>query len=592
MAFNFNWSPLIADTNRVRDMLTSALNKPSKPPIIVDDILVNELNLGSTPPSLEILEIGDLAEDRFRGIFKMSYAGDAYLTLQTKVQVNPLKTYLSTKPSFTSPQPLAACSGLTMPVQITLSDIRLSGFVILVFSKQKGITLVFRNDPLEALKVSSTFDSIPFVRDFLQNTIEKQLRTLFVEDLPAIIHRLSLKVFNPELALPDDDLPSNEELLKQAPIDPFASPSLSGADGISGDNSTFSLDPPSEIYATFSQKNLLRLAALNESQRTLSLFTPGIRDAVFRAWTTSPERLDAASTLTAASTAKLASLSRIHTSLNKQSTWSSTASETSDAPSIATRPSLVSMNSAPTIYSLSTGRPRAHRKKKHRVVDLRKKAKKDDDEPANGVDDGASSVATSYEDSKSFSGSRSTAPSLSGTRSSSDRASQARDGELETPPKTPERKPGRHRKAASDTASRIVPHTSLLPPVKEDLDVTPRASLQRAGQQDEGTDSRTATIRRKLPRMPSLPDHALQQIPPRPELVRSLSDLSQHPLGSPSSEGRSSGGILEQAWMNKIASEVAKRIAEEKSNPQFWHPRDDQQQRQTDAEDIPPAYAV
>lgn len=90
MAFNFNWSPLAADADfyaRAREMLTTALNKNPKPPIIVDDILVNEFNLGSVPPDLEILEIGDLAEDRFRGIFKMCYSGDAFLTLKTRVQV-------------------------------------------------------------------------------------------------------------------------------------------------------------------------------------------------------------------------------------------------------------------------------------------------------------------------------------------------------------------------------------------------------------------------------------------------------------------------------------------------------------------------
>lgn len=90
MAFNFNWSPLTADAGfyeRARDLLTTALNKSPKPPIIVDDIFVTELNLGSVPPDLEILEIGDLAEDRFRGIFKMCYSGDAYLTLKTRVQV-------------------------------------------------------------------------------------------------------------------------------------------------------------------------------------------------------------------------------------------------------------------------------------------------------------------------------------------------------------------------------------------------------------------------------------------------------------------------------------------------------------------------
>ncbi len=90
MAFNFNWSPLTADAafyTRARDLLTTALNKSPKPPIIVDDIIVTEFNLGSVPPDLEILEIGDLAEDRFRGIFKMCYSGDAFLTLKTRVQV-------------------------------------------------------------------------------------------------------------------------------------------------------------------------------------------------------------------------------------------------------------------------------------------------------------------------------------------------------------------------------------------------------------------------------------------------------------------------------------------------------------------------
>lgn len=98
MAFNFNWSPLTADEDfyeRARDLLTTALNKTPKPPIIVDDILVTELNLGSVPPELEILEIGDLAEDRFRGIFKMCYSGDAFLTLRTRVQVRCVMDLLS-----------------------------------------------------------------------------------------------------------------------------------------------------------------------------------------------------------------------------------------------------------------------------------------------------------------------------------------------------------------------------------------------------------------------------------------------------------------------------------------------------------------
>ena len=101
MAFNFNWSPLTADASfytRAQELLTAALNKSPKPPIIVDDILVNELNLGSVPPDLEILEIGDLAEDIFRGIFKMCYTGDAFLTLKTRVQVRHFRMACSRQP--------------------------------------------------------------------------------------------------------------------------------------------------------------------------------------------------------------------------------------------------------------------------------------------------------------------------------------------------------------------------------------------------------------------------------------------------------------------------------------------------------------
>lgn len=94
MAFNFNWTPLTTSNtsssafySHAKSLLTAALNKSQKPPIIVDDIFVEELNLGQSAPELEILEIGDLAEDRFRGIFRMSYDGDAFLTLKTKVQV-------------------------------------------------------------------------------------------------------------------------------------------------------------------------------------------------------------------------------------------------------------------------------------------------------------------------------------------------------------------------------------------------------------------------------------------------------------------------------------------------------------------------
>jgi len=49
--------------------------------------VVKEFNLGTTPPDLEMLEIGELGDDKFRGVFKLKYSGDAHIVLQTRVQV-------------------------------------------------------------------------------------------------------------------------------------------------------------------------------------------------------------------------------------------------------------------------------------------------------------------------------------------------------------------------------------------------------------------------------------------------------------------------------------------------------------------------
>ncbi|KAK4502364.1 hypothetical protein PRZ48_005789 [Zasmidium cellare] len=586
MAFNFNWSPLIADTERVRDMLTNALNKSPKPPIIVDDIIVNELNLGSTPPELEILEIGDLAEDRFRGIFKMSYTGDAYLTLKTRVQANPLNTYLSTKPSFASPQPLAASSSLTIPIQITLSEFRLSGFVILVFSKQKGITIVFRNDPLEKLKVSSTFDSIPFVRDYLQKTIENQLRILFMEDLPAIIHRLSLRVFSPDYQTAENQEPKKTD--EEKPIDPFASPAQQPIDG-DDINSSFSLETPIETYASFSQKNLVRLAALSESQRTLSLFTPSIRDTVYRAWATAIQR-DDISNGTSTPTRPI-TLSRLQSSMS-HGALSSAASQVSGVGSEATRPSLASMatGSTSTVYTLGSGaqRSRPGKKRKHRIVNLRR------DKTQEGASEVAS-VASSYDDSasRSISGSARSSVERTGTLQSTAPTSNEREGEITTPPRSPKKTVGfssdgqGDEKVGHHEPQRSRPHTPksrLEPGPSHDTDPTPRASTVLP----EKPARRPAV--NQLPRMQSFPSRS-----PSPELRRSsssdigrsASELRLQSLVAAFSEG-SSGGILEQAWMQKMASEIARKVEQERSKQRPWRPLSED--GISESAEAPPAY--
>lgn len=86
---------------------------------------------------------------------------------------------------------LAASHPLVVPMLLRLSHFRLNSYVVLVVSRQKGITLVFKTDPLQNVDINSTFDSIAVIQKFIQREIEGQLRQMFREDLPGIIHRLS-----------------------------------------------------------------------------------------------------------------------------------------------------------------------------------------------------------------------------------------------------------------------------------------------------------------------------------------------------------------------------------------------------------------
>ncbi|RCI03806.1 ERMES complex subunit [Rhizopus stolonifer] len=199
MAFRFSWPEFDQEFyEEAKTQLESALNKENKPSVIVDHITVKELHMGTKPPDLEILEIGELDNDKFRGIFKLTYAGDAYIEIQTKVQANPMHAKTSSLPRHSRPSILAADQPLVVPMILRISDLKLRGIVVLVVSKTKGVTLVFKNDPLESIRISSTFDSISMLRDFLQRQIERQLRNMLQEDLPVMIHNLSLRYIQSE----------------------------------------------------------------------------------------------------------------------------------------------------------------------------------------------------------------------------------------------------------------------------------------------------------------------------------------------------------------------------------------------------------
>lgn len=396
--------------------------------------------------------------------------------------------------------------------------------MILVFSKQKGITVVFRNDPLESLKVSSTFDSIPFVRDFLQKEIEAQLRILFMDELPAIIHRLSLRLWVPEYRTGEEmnDETDNTATTTEGPgQDPLASPPQDPVDSLGNalnesEIASLSLDSSVETHSLFSQKNLLRLAALTDSQRTLSLFTPSINEVVYRAWTSSTDTGELPSSVVSPISP---ALSRTHSQIGSTSSMHETA-RTVSMSRVSSTPSHTFSTGT---YGLSLGAGRhskAHsRKRKKRVVDLRRPKTTDD---AMSVSDESLMTESSRPPSIA------SAPLPIVNEQSDDPV---------TPPLSPQNDahlpilPERHRASLSRPNRDLsYSHETIRAPKAEDVDATPRATIRGISREkDEAGSSR-----------PPLPTTAL-----------------------PFTMEKSNDGV-DSVLVERLAGEIARRMREDK----------------------------
>ena len=376
-----------------------------------------------------------------------------------------------------------------------------------------------------------------------------------MDDLPAIIHRLSVRAFNPEFAQADEQAKKAQED-SQPPIDPLASPPQDAVDDGSFDDreaSLFSLDNPTEMHASFSQKNMLRLAALTESQRTLSLFTPSMRDTVFRAWAGATERTDSPGTNTPLGRPQV--LARLPSSLTTSSAWSASASETSETPSLSSRPSLKSYSSAATSYTMGTNKSKAHaaRKRKHRTVDLRKNKDSEQD-----FSDSAS-VGTNYSNHASASAS---APSITVSEAPATPIKEQPEFRLQSPPKS-----GGSAKVHFQREDR----TPTAPIQYPDPDTTPRPLRH-----DE---KRRLSRQHTQPQLVPAPAYTEK----RPSLHRSLS--TTYLDGSNESF---TGGVLERAWVAKIQAENKRRVQWEKArraSVQSWDKVDME-------ESPPPAYVM
>ncbi|KAI9145281.1 hypothetical protein BKA69DRAFT_1050435 [Paraphysoderma sedebokerense] len=264
MSFKFTWpefSPQFYEY--AKQKLTDGLNKGEKPANIVDDIIVKDLNMGTMAPDLEILEIGELSQEKFRGIFKLVYAGDAFVVLQTKVQANPVSQSRGIS-IIDRTDILAANAPLVVPMQLQISNLKLRGIITLVIDKLKGVTLAFKNDPLEKVDVNSTFDNIPNIQRFLQAEIEKQLRKLFVDDIPNMVHTFSLGMVR-ELNMKKGSPSSSQESLNNGTSN--VNTQASGSSGAFSTRAKWYGNESGDFHFDLTREEL---AKISESVRTRS----------------------------------------------------------------------------------------------------------------------------------------------------------------------------------------------------------------------------------------------------------------------------------------------------------------------------------
>lgn len=159
MSFKINWDYIEKEsfTQYAKDTLNEAMNSGKRPNILSDGIKIMDLNFGSIAPEFEILEIGDLGKDRFRGIFKFNYSGDASVTMTTKVSASLLKNYnanikdhlmenceadvsynCADLSNFIEPNFIVSDCDFDIPLYVTLSSIKMSSIIVVVFSVSKG----------------------------------------------------------------------------------------------------------------------------------------------------------------------------------------------------------------------------------------------------------------------------------------------------------------------------------------------------------------------------------------------------------------------------------------------------------------------
>ncbi len=185
MSFEFRW-PLFDEPFK-RDLahqIEEAINYGPSSPIIIGRIAISTLEPGTIPPAVEILEIGELNLVSLRVLFRVAYRGDAKITLQLRVKYNPFSIGDDTD------------GNCIAPVELTVSNLVINAVVSVYANRCSGVTVAFKNDPLESIQINSSFDGISTIKSFIQTELETRVREALRTEVPKAIHELSRQIIH------------------------------------------------------------------------------------------------------------------------------------------------------------------------------------------------------------------------------------------------------------------------------------------------------------------------------------------------------------------------------------------------------------
>lgn len=193
MSFQFNWPEFSEELKQSLALqIEEAINEAAIPSTIIGKIAVTVFEPGTKAPELEFLEISELNLETARATLRLAYDGDARMTIQLQVQANPLH-FLTGQDDLVPGRVVAAGDSFIVPMELTISKLRLNTIIVLNVNRLQGVTVTFRNDPLECMEVSSSFDGI--AKGFIQEELERRVREALRTTVPQIVHEQTKKLF-------------------------------------------------------------------------------------------------------------------------------------------------------------------------------------------------------------------------------------------------------------------------------------------------------------------------------------------------------------------------------------------------------------